>query len=172
MKRMTVAVLLVWALLSSVAWAGDCQNEHGTVSISDAGIATTGSELVDYNKFGAPKGHSLGSVIFWTGVLVNGSVQSGGTFSATGSSLTVIGNGDYGVPKGVIFSGSFEGPVTWTLVSQTHSKLVFVLAGHVIGINRKGRKVGANTTQTIVTTKGQLAQGVGHIMYGVLVPDT
>ena len=168
---MTVVALLVWALLPSVASARRdwFNNEHGGISASNWGIVTRGSQLIDCFKIVAPKGHSLGLVIFSTGALLTGSLQTGGTFDATGSSFKVIGKGNYGEPKGTIFDGSFIGAVTWTLISKTGAKLVFELHGHVIGEVYTGRIVTATVTQTIVTTEGQLANGVGHIVSGKFV---
>jgi len=171
MKRVTVFALLVWMLVPSVAWARRdwFNNEHGGVSLSNSGIATRGSQLIDCFKIVAPKGHSLGLVIFSTGALLSGSLQTGGTFDAAYSSLTVVGKGNYGEPKGTIFSGSFIGPITWTLISKTGAKLVFELHGHVMGEVYTGRMVTATVTQIIVTTDGQLARGIGHIANGKFV---
>lgn len=171
MKRTTVLALLVWVLLPSVAWARRdwFNNEHGGISASNSGIVTRGSQLIDCFKIVAPKGHSLGLVIFSTGALLTGSLQTGGTFDSAGSRFTVIGKGNYGEPKGTIFSGSFIGPVTWTLISKTGAKLVFELHGHVIGEVYTGRMVTATVTQMIVTTEGQLAKGIGHIVSGKFV---
>ena len=172
MKRMTVLVLLASALLSSVAWAGGSgfENRRGTVSISNSGIVSKGSQLVVCDGWLARQ--SFGSVSFVAGVLTSGTLRGGGTFSATGSSFTVIGRCKEGEPKGELFSGSFVGPINWLLVSVRGEKLSFTLSGFIRGTNRKGRKVHAMTTQTIVTTKEQLAQGIGHIASGIVVFGT
>jgi len=171
MKRITVVALLVWLLVPSVVWARRdwFNNEHGGISASNSGIVTRGSQLIDCFKIVAPKGHSLGLVIYSTGALVSGSLQTGGTFDAVYSTFTVIGKGNYGEPKGTIFSGTFNGPITWTLISKTGAKLVFELHGHVIGQTYTGAVVAATVTQMIVTTEGQLAKGIGHIVSGKFV---
>lgn len=169
MKRIVVVALLALAL-PSVAWAGvnELENRYGTVSMSPAGIVSKGSEIVECNGIQPPRGHSFGSLSFSTGALTSGSLRSGGTFSATGSSFTAIGRCKEGEPRGVILSGSFVGTITWTLVSEVGQKLVFSLDGRIRWINHKGRKVSGTTTQTIVTTKGQLAKDIGHIQIGVM----
>ncbi len=168
MKRTTVLLLLAGALLSTVAWANSgFKNERGTIWISDSGIVSRGSQLVFCNGLFSHPGGSLGSVSFVAGPLLAGSLQSGGIFSADGSSFTVIGRcKKEDEPRGVVFSGTFEGTIAWTLVSETGEKLTFTLSGVIKGTNRKGHKVHGITTQVIVTTKDQLSQGIGHIAAG------
>jgi hypothetical protein len=171
MKRKTVLVLLAGALMTSAAW-GQFWNKDGTIAISNSGIVSKGSELDQCFGVIAGKGHSLGTVSFVAGALASGSLEAGGTFAATGSSFMIFGVCKKLKHRGVLFSGRFQGPITWTLVSENRQKMVFVLNGHMIGINHKGHKIGANMTQTIVTTKEQLAQGIGHIVVGLVVLDT
>jgi hypothetical protein len=168
MKRMTVLALLVWVLLPSVVWAHYhwCNNEHGSISISMSGIETRGSQLTYLFGIVPPKGHSLGLVIFSTGAMLTGSPQTGGTFSATGSSFKLIGKGNYGEPKGTIFSGFFNSPITWTLISKNGANLVFKIHGDLTGQTYTGAMVTGETSQTIVSTEGQLAKGIGHIVSG------
>ena len=170
MKRMSVLLLLAGALLSTVASANSgFKNERGTIWISGSGIVSKGSQLVFCNGFMSPPGGSLGSLSFVAGALLSGSLQAGGTFSADGSSLTVTGwCKKKDEPRGVIFVGTFDGPILWTLVSQTGQKLTFILSGSIRGTNRRGRRVNGITTQVIVTTVDQLAQGIGHIEEGVV----
>ena len=142
-------------------------NQNGSIAISNAGISSTGSQLRRFNGIVAPPGHSLGSVSFSTGALTSGSLATGGTFSSTGSSFVVMGKGNYGQPKGTIFSGSFVGPIIWTLTSPPGAKnLTFTLSGTIQGMLYDGRMVSGTTVQNIYTIKGQLAQGIGHIKVG------
>jgi hypothetical protein len=79
----------------------------------------------------------------------------------------VIGKGNYGQPKGTIFSGSFVGPIMWTLTSAPGAKnLTFTLSGTIQGMLYDGRKVTGTTVQNIFTVNGQLSQGIGHIRVG------
>jgi hypothetical protein len=171
MRRKIVAALLVVAFLPGVVFAAEdvFNNERGTISISSSGIASKGSQLVYCGGIVPPAGHSLGPVRFSTGALTSGTLTGGGTFSSVGSSFIVIGIGDYGEPKGTIFEGSFHGKVHWTLISQKGDKLVFELHGAVTGTLYNGRMVGLSTHQKIITTKEQLAQGIGHIASGKTV---
>ena len=175
MKRITNLVLLVGALLSSLAWGinGNLENERGTIWISDAGIVSRGSQLVFCDGLVPRPGGSLGSLSFVVGPLLSGSLETGGTFSSSGSSFTVIGRcGKKDESRGVVFQGVFEGELMWTLVSAAGQELTFELSGLIRGTNRRGRKVGGQTSQIIVTTKDQLAKGIGHILSGAVVWNT
>ena len=165
MRRVLVLALLS-VTLPVAAWADgiDLINHFGTITISNAGITSKGSQLSQFN--GLNSGHSMGSVSFSTGALISGSIQTGGTFSSAGSSFKVIGIGNGGQPKGVIFSGAFVGPITWTLVSQTGQSLIFQLTGGLAGTNGNGNTVSGTTTQMFHTTVAQLQKGIVHITAG------
>ncbi len=150
------------------AWADGITlvNEFGGLSVTAAGVSTSGSELKQFNSIVAPPGRSLGSVSFSTGSLATGTLLSGGTFNGGGSFL-VVGVGKYGEPKGTIFSGAFTGPVDWTLTSPPGDKSrTYTLSGTISGMLYTGRIVSGTTTQNIFTSNGQLAQGIGHIRMG------
>lgn len=127
-------------------------NRFGTVNVTDAGLASKGSELQNYDGVQAPKGRSLGSVDFSMGAFTGSNILSGGTFSSTGSIFDLTsGPAKYGQPpKGPIFTGSFSGPVTWTLVSQPGKYTDnFTLTGPVSGTLYTGASVTGTTTQSI-----------------------
>lgn len=158
MKRIAVIVSLCALLVPSSAWAGaiDMVNQFGTVSVTSSGVVCTRSELIQFGTIVAPPGHALGSVSFSTGALSSGSIWSGGTFSATGSSFIVRGEGKYGEPKGVIFYAYFTGPIKWQLISHVGNyDYVFMLSGTVAGELFNGRMVYGTTQQTIVLYKNQ-----------------
>jgi hypothetical protein len=168
MRRVVVLAFLALAL-PIAAWADtiDLNNQYGSVSISIAGITSTQSQLKSFNGITAPPGHALGSVSFTTGALTSGSLRWGGTFDATGSTFVVIGKGNYGQPKGTIFSGSFVGPIVWTLTSAPGVKnLIYTLSGTIQGMLYNGHMATGTTTQTIYTVNGQLLEGIGHISVG------
>jgi len=166
MRRVLGMAFLALAL-PIAAWADgiDMTNQAGTISITLNGVVSKGSQLKSFNGIQAPKGRSLGSVSFTTGALISGTIAGGGEFSGTGSSFTVIGRGNYGEPKGVIFSGAFVGPVDWTLVGGPHP-LQYTLSGTIEGMLYTGAMVSGTTTQNIYTAQGQLTQGIGHIRVG------
>jgi hypothetical protein len=134
--------------------------------ISNAGITSTKSELMNFNGIGATHGHSLGSVSFSTGALISGSISAGGTFSSVGSTLVLTGYGRQGAPKGAIFTGSFTGPITWTLVSKHGADITYTLSGTFSGMLYTGRTVTGTLTETIFTANSQLNKGIAHIRGG------
>ena len=135
MKSLLIALLLFLALPIAARAAEDVfNNERGSISISDLGIESKGSQLVYYLGIVPPEHHSLGSVRFSTGPFINGSLQDGGKFSPIGSSFEVIGRGNYGEPKGLIFSGQFvcAGPMDIGQQDRRHPDLQF--RGNIQGI--------------------------------------
>ncbi len=167
MRRVLVVALLALALpIAALAGTITLTNQRGTISISDSGITSKGSQLTSYNGIQAPPGHSLGTVSYSTGALVSGSVAAGGIFSSAGSTFDVVGKGNFGEPKGQIFTGGFVGDIAWTLVTQQGQKLVYTLSGDLSGQLYNGVIVTGSTTQTITTHPGQLNQGIGHISLG------
>jgi hypothetical protein len=150
------------------AWADGINlvNRFGSISISSAGVVSQGSQLRQFNGIVPGKGHSLGSVSFSTGPLLSGSIFTGGVFSAVGSMFRVLGRGNGGQPKGVIFSGMFVGPSAWTLVGQKGQGLTFQLTGTISGQLFNGRTVTGTTMQMFHTTQAQLGKGIVHILSG------
>jgi hypothetical protein len=156
-------------------------NQYGTVAISDmAGtgglgtigsttITSKGSQLTQWNSY---TGH-LGTVAYATGALQSGSISGGGVF-AGGGYFDIVGIGAWakkltGETRNPIdlFTGSFNGPVDWTLVSQGKSSATYNLTGAIVGTIWTGRLVNGTTTQSItIDNKGQLNQGIGHINMG------
>jgi hypothetical protein len=173
MKRILFGLALLALLLPIAARADgvDLTNQYGTVTITNSGIVSQGSELVTYDGIQATKNHSLGSVSYATGALLTGSVWTGGTFSDIGSSFVVIGVGSYGQPKGNIFSGAFVGPIDWTLIASNKQFHEYQLTGEIEGQAWTGRTVTGNTTQTIYTYwnqetvdhKGNIKLGLTHL---------
>jgi hypothetical protein len=163
MKRILWIALLALALpmaaFASSSSEVDFTNSGGTLSGTSAGLSLSGSELIavnGLNGLGLVTG-ALGSVSFSTGALLpGGNLQMGGTFAGGSSSSFIIdGNGLNGIPSGAIFSGSFDGPVTWTLVTLANGTHNYTLTGSVSGTWYNGSTVyGATVQLTINTGKG------------------
>jgi PEP-CTERM motif len=167
MRRVVVLALLALAL-PMAAWADNItlSNQFGSISVTNSGISSVGSQLHSFNSIIAPAGHSLGSVSFHTGALLSGTINGGGTFSSAGSTFDVTGKGNFGQPKGAIFTGSFVGPVNWTVVSHVKQTWIFQLSGTITGTLWDGRSATGTTVQTFYTSNGQLFYGIGHIRAG------
>jgi hypothetical protein len=161
MKKVLWIALLALALpMAAFASSGvDFTNSGGTLSGSSGGLTLSGSELIavnGLNGLGLVTG-ALGSVSFSTGALMSGgSLQMGGTFAGGASSSFVIdGNGLNGIPTGAIFTGSFNGPVTWTLITLANGTHNYTLSGSVTGTWYNGTTVfGATVQLTINTGRG------------------
>jgi len=186
MKRVAVLVGLCALLLTAAAWADgiNLTNKFGTVSITNAGIVSVGSQLRSYGAVNT--GHSLGSVSFSTGALTSGSILGGGTFAGgAGSSFIVNGAGAWlkaltgtSNTKVALFSGSFVGPVNWQLLSVGPHGFTynFELSGTIRGQFWDGRTVNGTTTQYITLYKNQwVIDNKGNIDVGskttLLVPE-
>jgi hypothetical protein len=159
MKKILLLAALALALPTAM-FAGssvDFTNSGGTLSGSSAGLSLSGSVLIVVNGLnggGLITGNNLGSVGFSTGALTSGSLQMGGTF-AGGGWFTITGNGTSGVPSGTLFTGTFDGPVTWTLVTLANGTHNYTLTGSLSGWTGSGAAtVGVTVQLTINTGKG------------------
>jgi hypothetical protein len=178
MKRMLWVVLVALAL-PLAAFANnsvDFTNHGGTLSGSSTGLSLTGSTLIAINGLGSlglVTGNDLGSLTFSTGALTSGNLQMGGTFAA-GGSFIIDGDGSNGVPNGVIFSGSFTGPVTWTLVTLANGTHNYTLTGSIEGSWLGGGPVNGATVQLTINTGKAFFNGSTSISSGdtnVTVPE-
>jgi hypothetical protein len=182
MKRMVLLALLALAL-PLAAFADDSvdfTNSGGTLSGSSAGLTLSGSQLIDVNGFnggGLIQG-GLGSLSFSTGSMASGSLQMGGSFNG-GGSFNIITNGTGGLPAATLFTGSFSGPVTWTLVTLASGTHNYTLTGSITGTWYTGATVSGATVQlTINTGKGffngstTISSGDTNIVVPVPEPGT
>ena len=159
MKKILLLAVLALALPTALLAGSsvDYTNSGGMLSGSSSGLTLTGSALIVANGLngGGLVTGNLGTVTLGTGALMSGSLGQGGVF-AGGGSFTITGNGTNGIPNGTVFSGTFDGPVTWTLVTLSNGTHNYTLgpAGFT-GMSGSGlRTVGATTQLTINTGKG------------------
>jgi hypothetical protein len=156
-KFILLAILALCLPIAAVADSGvDFTNDGGTLTGSNSGFSLTGSTLISVNGLnggGLITGSNLGSVGFTTGALTSGSLQMGGSFAA-GGTFTVTGNGTNGIPNGTIFSGTFNGPVTWTLITLADGTHNYTLTGSLSGNLGTVATNGVTVQLTINTGKG------------------
>ncbi len=151
MKRILLMAVLALALpIAAFANNVDFTNHSGTLSGSSAGLTLTGSELTEACGIGGGgciQG-GLGTLTFTTGAMTGGNLTTGATFSSSGSSFVITGNGTNGVPNGVIFNGAFTGTITW--VEDTNcgpnGSVCYTLLGSISGTYSTN---GGLTTQTV-----------------------
>jgi len=150
-----MAGAMTFSTAAFAATSTDYSNSGGTLTGSNAGLSLTGSTLIAVTTF--PNGTSttgdLGSVTFTTAGLTSGSLQMGGSFAA-GGTFAVDGNGTDGIANGVLFSGSFSGPVTWTLTTLANGTHSYILTGVVSGTMGGANVDGVTVQLTINTGRG------------------
>lgn len=175
-KVLLLAVLALALPLAAFASGVDITNAGGTLSGSSSGLSLAGSTIIAVNGLyggGLDLGSDLGSFAFSTGALTSGSLNMGGTFAA-GGSFTITGNGTNGVPNGVIFSGSFSGPVTWTMVALANGTHNYTLTGAVSGALGNGYATNGATIQLTINTGKGFFNGSTTISSGdtnIVVPE-
>ena len=156
MKKLFLLAVLALALPTAVFASSniDYTNGGGTLSGSKGGLELSGSALIAVNGSGGLiTGSDLGNVSFETGALTSGSLQQGGTFAA-GGWFTITGNGTNGVPSGTLFTGTFSGPVTWTMMTLSNGTHNYTLTGTLAGTGSGYSSVGVTVQLTVNTGKG------------------
>jgi hypothetical protein len=151
MKRIVMMALLALAL-PVAAFAGnvDFNNTGGTLAGTTSGLTLTGSMLTGVTGLGlgtCSLAVPCGSLSFSTGALTSGNLVTGATFSSTGSTFQIMGNGTDGL-TGTIFNGSFVGNVTW--VENTNcgnGGICYTLYGSISGTWYNGTTVSGATVQ-------------------------
>jgi PEP-CTERM motif len=187
MKKILLLAALALALPMAV-FAGssiDYSNSGGTLKASTTGgLTLSGSDLLAVRGFpgGLITGNDLGSVSFTTGALASGSLYATCPTSpcviasfSSGGSFTITGNGMNGVPNGVLFTGTFSGPTTWTLTNNEDGSHSYTLNGSLVGTTASGFHTVGNTIQLTVTLpKGSYFNGMIGVTSGdtnVVVPE-
>jgi hypothetical protein len=158
MKRVVVLALLALAMpLMASAGSIAITNSGGFLAGSTSGMTLTNSTLIQY---GGIVGTNLGTLQFTTGALTSGSLKMGGMFAA-GGSFVITGNGSGGVPNGVIFSGTFSGPVTWTLITLSNGTHNYTLSGAVVGKGGTAATIQftINTHKAFFNKKAKISSG-------------
>jgi hypothetical protein len=97
----------------------------------------------------------------------------GGTFAA-GGSFSIAGNGSNGVPSGAIFTGTFSGPVSWTMVTLPNGTHNYTLTGVVSGSFPSGFQTSGVTVQLTINTGRGFFNGSTQVSSGdtnIVVPE-
>ena len=153
MKRILWVVLLATLALPLAAFADnsvDFTNSGGTLSGGSGGLTLSGSTLIAINGMnGLQTGANLGTLSFSTGALASGNLQTAGTFAA-GGTFTIVSN-----TLGTLFSGTFDSPVSWSVVNLANGTHNYTLTGTISGTwEGRGTVYGATVQLTIQTGKG------------------
>jgi hypothetical protein len=152
----------------------DFTNAGGTLSGSSAGLSLSGSTLIALGANGTITTGNLGTLDFSTAALTgSGNLQQGATFMA-GGAFNITGNGASGLPNGTIFSGTFSGPVTWTLITLADGTHNYTLSGALTGTWYTGAMVNGATVQLTINTGRGFFNGSTSISSGdtnIVVPE-
>jgi hypothetical protein len=162
-----LTILILTFPLAAFGNGVDFTNSSGTLSGTNSGLTLAGSTLIAVNGLGSGliTGNDLGTLSFSTGKLSSGSLQMGGTFAA-GDMFTITGNGTSGIANGVIFNGSFTGPLTWTLVTLSNGTHNYTLTGSLVGTWLNGTTVNGATVQLTINTGRGFFNGKTNISSG------
>lgn len=141
--------VLAFVLLASGLFASsiDFANQGGTLTGTNAGLNLGISTLIGAGPFIG----NLGTVSFSTGALASGTLQMGGTFAA-GGTFVITGNGTDGIHNGVIFTGTFDSPVVWSLITLSNGTHNYTLTGTLTGTWYTGQSTEGVTVQLTVNT--------------------
>ncbi len=156
MKRIVVMAVLALALpVAAFAGSIDFASIHGNLVATNEGteLYLAKSEVTQVTSFpglppiiSAPP--SLGYITFTTGAFISGSLASNATFAA-GGTFDIWSSGQYGLPSGLLFKGTFSSPVTWTEVPTTsNGSISYILYGYISGTWYNGKTVSGETTFT------------------------
>jgi PEP-CTERM motif len=155
-----VTVLVVFSCGAATATSMFCQpgsvcvtNDTGTMTGNNSGLSLTGSTVT---QIGNLQGANLGTLSFTTGSLLSGSLAGGGTFNGGGSFVIDASTPNF---TGVLFSGTFVGPVDWTETGVKFNShgvavgcaagtgCVYTLSGGLTGTWYNGMTANGATTQ-------------------------
>ena len=141
--------------LASASNSIDYSNSGGKLTGTNAGLTLTGSILIAVTNLpsGTQINGNLGTVSFTTGAVATGSAQMGGTFAA-GGTFQIDGNGTNGVGNGVLFEGTFSGPVSWTITTLANGTHNYTLTGVLTGTGSYANMNGVTLQLTVNTGKG------------------
>jgi hypothetical protein len=157
MRRSALLLLLIlslpvamWANSSNVVF----QNSGGKIVVGAGNsLQLKNSTLTSFTGLnGLTSTGILGTVNFSTGTMMSGgSLANGGSF-LSGGSFSISGNGANGMATGVLFSGSFVGPVSWVGTYDPAGRhglgnWTYVLSGTVSGTLSNGAHATGGTLQ-------------------------
>jgi len=159
-----ISLLGALLLLTGVAigQSVDFNNFGGTLT-GDASGLTASSQVFRITglKGNSDTGATQATLSFTTGSLIDGSVQTGATFNG-GGSFVIVSSGSAGNPPRTLFSGSFNGPVTWAMITFANGTHSYTLVGSLSGTLAKSLSSNSTVPATGATVQLTLNTGVGY----------
>lgn len=167
-KKVVLLSTCLCLALPLTAWANSVEvfNSRGQITSQGSSLTLNGSAVVGLSGLSSvsttrDEGR-LGTISLTTGNLISGSLTAGGTFAAGGSfTVSMMGKSDDDAQGGMLFTGTFTGPVTWTATFVPNrgphhaGAWMYTLKGNVSGTLSNGEKLSG----TIIETTFDVAQG-------------
>jgi len=165
-RKFFILMLLLGSAIA--AWANSSPitfgNSGGKIFLKGSSLSLSNATLTSFSGLGFNVKGILGTVAFTTGALSSGQLASRGAFAAGGPFL-ITSNGSAGLPHGILFSGSFSGPVNWTgsfTQGPNGGRWTYTLSGHIQGKFYNGlAATGATVEFSFDLAKG-FQFGIGH----------
>ena len=127
-------LLFSWMAFASQSFADsgiDLRTSESALSGTDAGLSSSGSILTSVERFA-------------TGIVTPAMASGGRSFAADGYGLN-------GIPHGMLFFGTFSGPLTWVITNLTNETHNYTLTGMVRGTMDEKTAAGMDSKLTIST---------------------
>ena len=153
MKKLLLLALLALALpMAAFAGSGvDYTNSGGTLSGSSSGLTLSGSVLIAVNGLnggGLITGNDLGSVSFSTGALTSGITADGRDVRGWWVVHHHWERQQRSSERNPV-RGTFDGPVTWTLVTLANGTHNYTLTGSLTGTSVSAAVFGCGCDGTV-----------------------
>ena len=195
-NRFLLAFTLAWLALTPFAAKADstslgtpgstcfpgavCIDNGGGMATSGVGSAFTGLSMTGTNAstitgvLGGNNlfGSDLGTLSLTTGGLLSGSLAGGGTFAD--GTLTINLTTAYNGFTGVLFTGTFSGPIQWIALGKSGAFFQYELVGSVNGIYEGFLPVSGETAQLFFESKTKYNGGPISLFSGttsVITPE-
>lgn len=161
-KALLFAALLLCLPLAAFAnstvdfgYSGGMLSTPTNSYITTGPIGTTLTSVSGFMGGGTITGSNLGTINFTTGARVSGGMGGNATF-APGGSIVITANGSGGLPAGVLFTGTFTGTTSWTVVTLNqggNTLYYYTLSGTISGVFSNGQTVSGQTLTISVLTQ-------------------
>ncbi len=127
-------LLTLGMVISSRSFADsgvDFSNSEGAFSGKDADLSSSGPILTGIENFA-------------NCILTPGTASGGRSFAADGYGMN-------GIPHGMLFFGTFSGPLTWVITNLTNETHNYTLTGPIIGTT-SGQTIGGTASKLTIST--------------------
>lgn len=158
MKKALLALTMLALANVATATSVDVASTGGVLTGSTSGLKLGLSTMVLFDISGQPPlVGNLGEITFFTSSLALGSLASSAVFNS-GGAFEITGNGTMGIHLGPIFTGTFDGPVLWQIITLGNGTHQYQITGTLSGKWFNGSSV----TGAFVGLTNNIGKGVFH----------